>query len=326
MLNKIMRFSHISLLLIFTVLVVMTGCVFKSPLAEKNPVTVLGTLQGDQNENIEDAQVILTKGKHSVKETVPISNNMFEATLKAPIGQWELSVILVDKEGMALFQSKAQTINVTGRKPISINLILRPADSIVLVRIDLDNYIFKDKVMRARIHFDEEVYEVIRDNVNDGLEKEISLSPGSYEFKIELYTESFRAGDKLGVGVWKIIKVEKNEEKTITWQPEMDEIIISGQVETLLPAPENLRYTLEDTDVIITWDPLPYDELAGYFVLVQKDPQERFEILNSTPLTECTFAHELEDDYLVDELLYLVAGVTDNGLVGFYSEQLILNP
>lgn len=324
MFNRKILLIPLSLALVL-VLISLVGCIPKSPLSQKNPITVLGSLEGN-NSNVKNAEVILTKGKLSVVETVPLTNNKFEASLKVPVGQWDLSVILVDKLGMPLFQSKPQTINVTGRDPISIELILRPADSIIFIEINLDDYIFREKAMRARIHFNDDVHEIIRDSIDEPLGKEISLSPGSYEFKIELYSESFRAGDKLGIGMWEVIDLAENETKTITWYPEVDEVIISGKIETLLPAPKHLQYSLEAAQVTLTWDPILLDETLGYLILVQKDPLERFELLNPTPIEDHAFTHVLDESEIVHNLIYVVAGVTRNGLVGYYSKISIIDP
>ncbi len=316
---------HLLLLIISALLITTSACTPQSSLIAKTPVTILGTLASFEMPEAVEARIVISRNKHVVEETVPVINNEFSATLQVPIGEWEVTVLLVDAEGMVLFQSKAQSMKIAPNGPQLLELVLRPADSQVHVSIDLEQYVFRHVALRARIHFNDEVHEVVREDSLSPLEGIIDLTPGSYEFKIELYTESFRVGDRLGPGAWEVIHVRESEELYIHWSPASEALFVSGRVETLLPAPTNvtLRDVLEG--VSLTWDPVIHRDLVGYFVFAQTSPLERFELLNPLPLEEPHFTYKIELEQ-PPEINYVVAAVSANGLVGYYSHPQIWNP
>ena len=150
------------LLLVLALLMTTSACTPQSPLTAKTPVTVLGTLAASGMPDAVEARIVISRNKHVVEETVPVINNEFSATLQVPIGEWEVTVLLVDAQGIVLFSSKAQTMQIARDRPQLLELVLRAADSKVQVSIDLEQYVFRHVAMRARIHFDDEVYEVTR--------------------------------------------------------------------------------------------------------------------------------------------------------------------
>lgn len=313
------------LLLVLALLMTTSACTPQSPLTAKTPVTVLGTLAASGMPDAVEARIVISRNKHVVEETVPVINNEFSATLQVPIGEWEVTVLLVDAQGIVLFSSKAQTMQIARDRPQLLELVLRAADSKVQVSIDLEQYVFRHVAMRARIHFDDEVYEVTREDTTSPLETIIDLAPGSYEFKIELYTESFRIGDRLGPGVWEVIHVTENEELFIHWSPASEALQVSGRVETLLPAPGNVVLSTAPEGVSLTWDPVMNQEVSGYFVFAQVSPLERFQLLNPVPVGEPHFTHGIELEY-PPEINYVVAAVSANGFVGYYSQPQVWRP
>lgn len=322
------KLTKVLLFVFLLALAGVTSACLKSPLFSEAPLTVLGTLEGDSESmsDVVEALIIVSRNKHVVEETVPVHLNEFQATLYLPVGQWELTVLLLDSDGMVRYQSKPQETQISLDESTIVELSLQPAASSITISIDLENYIFKEEALRARIHFDDEIYEVIRSDSSEPFETTIQLTPGSYEFKIELYTESFRVGDRLGFGAWEIVHVGENEEITITWTPQTEALQISGRVETLLPPPEDVTISANDETVIITWQPVIHFDQAGYLVFAQTSPLDRFQLLNPTPLEEPYFVHELEMDPLPAKIIYVVAAVSRSGLVGYYSEQQFWTP
>ena len=308
----------VSLLVVLFLLVITTACSPVSPLTQKTPVTVMGILANTSSTDVVEAHIVVSRGKHTVETTASVVQNEFQATLQVPVGDWDVTVLLVDSQGIVRFQSKAQSTQISLAQPQVVELVLRPADSKVHVDIDMENYIFKNVAMRARIHFNDDIHEVIRDDLLTPLEASVDLTPGSYEFKVELYTESFRVGDRLGPGVWEVIHITENEELFITWSPVSEALQISGRVETLLPSPTNLTLTEDADGVRINWDPVDHFEVVGYFLFTQVSPLDRFECLSSVPLENSSYLHKLDLDDPA-EISYIVAAVSNSGMVGYYS-------
>jgi hypothetical protein len=316
---------YVSLLVMLVCLISTTACTPITPLTQDSPLTILGTLEGGETMEIVEAHIVVSRGKHIVEERVPVNQGEFQATVRIPVGQWDVTVLLVDALGTVHFQSKPQSTQITVGEPQVLEVQLRPADCDLHVAIDLEGYLFEQVAMRARIHIDDAIHEVIRPDLATPLEKTISLPPGSYEFKIELYTESFRVGDRLGLGVWEIIHILENEKCLITWSPVTEGLHLSGRLEPLLPAPTNLTLAAAAEGVLITWDPVTHWDVSGYFLLVQERPLDRFELLNPVPLQELSYLHNLEPDH-PPELTYVVAAVSSSGFVGFYSPPQMWRP
>lgn len=317
---------RLALLLLFVSVAVATAACLAPPSVDpSSPLTVLGTLDATPDTVVE-ARIIVSRGKHVVEATVPVERNEFQGSVQVPVGQWELTVYLVDAEGIVRFQSKPQTIQVAYGTPQAVELVLRPAASTVHITIDLEGYIFRNQALRARIYFNDQMHELIRQAADAPFEATFEISPGSYEFKIELYTESFHAGNRLGVGVWRVIDVDENESVSLVWRPETEDLVISGHVETLLPPPAWVSATGAGPEVEISWAPVDHWNLAGYLVLAQTSPLERFEVLTPTPLETTSCVHTLDMDELPPEVKYVVAAVTRHGLVGYYSAPEIWTP
>jgi hypothetical protein len=272
-----------------------------------------------------EARIVITRGKHVMEESVPVVDNSFSATLQVPIGEWEVTVLLVDSQGMVLFQSKTEKTQISLAQSKVLDLVLQPAGSKVHVSIDLEDYVFKHTAMRARIYFNDEFYEVTREDYLTPLQHTLELIPGSYEFKIELYTESFRIGDRIGMGVWDLLHIAEKEEFFLTWSPVTEVFQVSGRVETLIPCPENVRLTPAPEGVLVTWDPVNHQNVVGYFVLAQTSPIQRFQLLNSIPLEETSFLHVTDEDH-PSEVHYVVTAVSASGLAGYYSDPQIWHP
>lgn len=313
-------------LLVMLILYATTAaCTPSSPLTAKAPLMVLGTLSGTGMPEVVEAHIVISRGKHVVEETVPVINNEFTATVQVPVGEWEVTVLLVDAQGIVLFQSKSHSTKISVSQSQLLELVLRPADTKVHIKIDVENYIFKHEALRARVHFDDEIYEIVRPDSLTPLETTIELAPGSYEFKVELYTESFRIGDRLGPGVWEVVHLAENEELFINWSPVTEALQISGCVETLLPCPQNLTLTERSDGVLITWAPVNHWEVVGYFLFAQGSLLERFELLNPIPLEETSYLHTMDADH-PPEINYVVAAVSTSGLVGYYSPPQVWRP
>lgn len=288
-------------------------------------LTVVGALETG-GEQVSEARILVTRGKHVLERAVPVQQNEFQGTLQIPVGKWEITVLLVDEEGIVRFQSKPQEVEISPGSSTILELVLQPAASTVYVTIDLSDYVFKHQALRARIHFNDTIYEVIRPDSSVPLEAVLEISPGSYEFKIELYTESFHVGSRLGQGSWQVVHVSENEDLFITWKPETEGLHISGRVETPLPAPGAVALTGAEAAVHISWEAVDHWNVQGYFLLAQLSPLDRFQLLTPSPIPETSFVHSLGQGENPDEITYVVAAVSSSGRVGYYSQPQVWRP
>lgn len=318
--------GNVLLLLFTSSALLLSACQTGAVLpATSAPLTVLGTVDA-ASADIVAAQIVLKRGKHVVEATVPVHQSEFQGVLQVPLGQWELTVYLVDAEGKVLYQSKPQSTEISYGTGSTVKLVLRPAASTVHITLDLDNYIFRNLALRARIYFNDQLYEVVRPNAETPFETQLEISPGSYEFKVELYTESFHIGNRLGPGIWQVIHIGENEELFLTWKPESEELVITGRVETLLPAPTGVTVTGDSSQIEISWEPVNHWNLQGYIVLAQTNPLERFQVLTSSSHGITSIIHAPDSESFSSTVTYVVAAVSRYGLVGYYSEPRVWSP
>ncbi|HPT82448.1 MAG TPA: fibronectin type III domain-containing protein [Limnochordia bacterium] len=318
--------SRVALLLVLGAAAALSSACQPATLpGPDSPLTVLGSLDAAPGEVVE-ARIVLQRGKHVVETIVPVHRNEFQGTIQVPVGEWELTVYLLDGEGKVHFQSKPQTTQITYGSGTMVELVLRPAASTVHITIDLDNYIFQDLAQRARIYFNDQLYEVVRPTGQAPFTAVLEISPGSYEFKIELYTETFHIGNRLAPGIWRVIHIGEREEVFLNWAPETEELHIAGRVETLLPAPTGVVISGDGDQVQISWDPVDQWNVQGYVVLAQSNPLERFELLTPAPTASTTYVHLLDPEKPSSAIKYVVAAVSNRGLVGYYSPPQVWYP
>lgn len=308
---------------IFILTLLFVACNVPTFLPRETPLTVLGILEDNTEGDLENATIVLSKGKHVVEQTIPLVNNEFGSTIILPIGKWELTVLLIDADGVVKYQNTPQVVQVSLDKENLIELVLRPADSQVTIKINLDEYIFQTQALRARLHFNDVVYEVKKETPEELLETVLQLPPGSYEFKVELYSESFRAGDRLSDGIWELVHIPANQSLSLTWTPATETTTITGRIESLLPPPLGLRIEEMDQSLYLTWDPILDPELLGYFLYMQTDPLERFQLVHPLPLQETEFLLILGTHLDAEQILFTVAGLSKGGLGGYYSTPLL---
>ena len=297
------------------------------PVNEQGTISVLGSLGNHTAVELVEARLIVTRGKHTFEETVPIQNDQFSATLHIPIGTWDLTVLLVDAEGIVRFQNSNQSIEVQPNKPSTIELSLGPADCLVTLEIELEHYVFQKTTHRARVYFGETMHELIREDSTQQLMDQFYVSPGSYDFKVELYTESFRIGDRIAPGVWELLEIPITEELHLTWNPITEQIQISGTVYIPPPAPNDVTVQHGVDGITVSWEASQDPYVTGYFVFIQTDPLEKFQLINPIPVTEPVFFHALEElewETPVNEIRYTVAAVSSNGYVGFRSKEAVI--
>ncbi len=328
---KLVSFSprRAALCMLAVCLTLLAACspIIPSPIDGQGTISVTGNLENHAAVELVEARLIVTRGKHTFEKTAAIQDDQFSATLHIPIGIWDLTVLLIDAEGIVRFQSSNQSIEVQPNRPETIELSLGPADCLVTLEIELEHYVFQENVHRARVYFGETMYELLREDSTQRLMGQFNVSPGSYDFKVELYTESFRIGDRIAPGVWELLEIPITEELHLTWNPITEQIQISGTVYIPPPAPNHVTVQHGVNGITVSWEPSQDPYVTGYFVFVQTDPFEKFQLLNPIPITEPLFSHTLEELELktpVNEIRYTVAAVGSNGYVGFRSKETVL--
>lgn len=304
----------------------LVGCsLIDSPISsdDETPVNIQASLTNLSVEEQYQAQVIFTRGRHTFQEIVPIVNNDINLSIMVPVGTWDIQMIILDEEEIPRFQDSLSGITVFPDNPTFVEMHLIPADGILSITIELANYPQQDQVERARIHFNDTHEEVIFAELEEPWQVQYPLAPGSYDFKIELFTESFRATDKIYPGVWHSLSIEPEIEKQIFWEPITENLEIVAEIGLVPACPTNLQVEIDQPQVYLTWDAPASDDLLGYLVYWQPDPYERFELLTPVPIQTLNYTHSIDDE-TIRQVKYTTAAVSTAGQVGYRSEVLTI--
>ena len=270
------------------------------------------------DEEIVRAEIIFSRGKHTFIEDMNVEGINLTANLLVPVGTWDIQIILFDQEGNPIFQDQKEDVTIFPDRATDLKMNLRPANGRVNLVIDLEGHVYQNQIFRVRVHFNDKVYELKRDDIFEPLTSEFSLVPGSYDFKVELFTSSFRATDRVDPGVWKTIDVKPTEELTYVWTPQQEFLKIIADIHLVPEPPINLSawYDPKNAQVVLQWSPSSTEHIIGYLIYVQEDPFSRSVRLNEEPWQQLTFTHDVSElDAL--QLTYSVAAVSPIGIVGY---------
>lgn len=314
--------------LVCLLVILFTGCNLQSSLGNSShgqgPLAIMGTLASVPDRPVTEAHITMSRGKHLFEWTVPVEGLDFCAEVELPVGTWELSILLLDSHGTVLFKSEPQSVEVSPNGSQVVNVTLRPGDGKVNLTIDLRDSLLLPHARRARVYFDDERTELIWEEEKETINHVFSLPPGTYDFLVELYTESFRASDRLVPGLWQSVEVKPGEELIIHWEPLMQSMTIEAIIGLVPDPPQNLTAEVQNSQVKLIWDTHASPYVTGYFVYCQADPFERPEILTPTPVTTTEFIHVLDDleELPYDTLTYSVAALSGSGVVGYRCDEI----
>lgn len=314
--------------LLYLVAILLTGCVMPiglgSPPHAHGPLAIMGTLASEPHSPVTQAHIVMSRGKHLFEWNVPVEGLSFKADIELPVGTWELSILLLDAQGNVLFQNEPQPVEVSPHESQVVNVVLRPGDGRVNLTIDLRGSLLLPHARRARVYFNDERTELVWEEEKETINHVFTLPPGTHDFSVELYTESFRASDRLVPGVWQSVEVKPGEELVINWEPLLQELTVEAVIGLILDPPQNLTAEVDNNQVKLAWDAHHSPYVTGYFVYCWADPFERPEILTPTPTAVPEFLHTLDDQEEPSHgtLTYSVAALSSSGVVGYRSSEL----
>lgn len=271
------------------------------------------------------AHILLIRGKNELKEVIQVNGDSFTTNLSIPAGTWDISLHLVDDRGVTNYQDTLKDVTIYPNKSKHLDFQLRPANGQVQVLIDLSSYPDQDKILRVRVHFNNQIKEIIRPDANEPFLGTYSLTPGSYDFKVELFTESFRVGDKVDTGVWETIHIAPLSEQTISWLPFMEKLTITAKILTIPQAPTNLQAIYNRDHVALDWVPSLSTNVTAYRIFFQLTPFEPFEELATVGADSYQFVHDLSEmANLPETIIYCMEPVAED-IVGYRSTTAIVS-
>ncbi|NLM25865.1 MAG: fibronectin type III domain-containing protein [Firmicutes bacterium] len=312
-------------LILVLISLLLVGCSLHSPTItpkKTGQVVIQSTNLPLDINNQWTAYIILTRGKHQLEQVVPVASNSFTTTLSVPAGTWDISLQLLDEQGVINYQDTVKSVTIHPNQNHTLNFQLRPANGELRLMIDLSSYPNAQEILRVRVHFNDQVKELTRSDASEPFIGEYSLAPGSYDFKVELFTESFRVGDKVDPGIWQTIHIEPSSQQTITWQPLLKQLTITANILTIPEAPTNFYATKHQETVLLEWNPSPSDNVTEYNIYMKKSPFDPFELLATVPGDTTEYTHELTaETELPKSITYCIQSLS-TGINGYRSDEI----
>lgn len=305
----------LSVCLFVLLLLLHTACSLQPILPETtSPVRIKAT--HNLNQSGWEAHLLLTRGRHTLEQRTPITLGDIEFDMRVPVGTWEVALTVYDELGTPRFQDKVSNVTIFPAERVNVEMRLLPADGKLILTLDLTGFPNPNVVLRSRIHLNDKVYEITRESASEALVFERSFTPGSYDMKVELFTESFRATDRIHAGLYQSITIMPSQEVAMRWNPEMETLDITAIVSILPEAPKNLSGSLSNGVVTLNWEASPTANIKGYIVYGQMDPFSKFVALNEEPLLALEFTHTVPETAAL-VIAYVVSAVSHNDMVGY---------
>jgi len=255
-----------------------------------------------------NAVITCTRGKHQITQSLSLCDTNLETEVIIPVGTWNISLQLTDEAGNVVYQDQVTGVAIYPHTPTVIDFQLRPVHGTVKVIVDLEGHPHADQIMRARVHFNNQYKEIIRSSVDEFIEGEYEIAAGSYDFNVELYTESFRVSDKIDLGMWATIDVEPLSEQTVIWRPHLELLTIAAQIYLLPDTPKHVSGQFWQQQTVLTWDPSPAVDLEGYHIYWQPSPWQRYSLIATVDRNTTTYTHDLSElEELPSQAYYAVA-------------------
>lgn len=317
-------------ILILLISLMLMGCNIHSPtiLPEETGDIVIQALNlPTTTESKWTAHILLSRGKHQLTRIAEVDGNNFTTTMSIPAGTWDISLHLLDEQGVINYQDTLKDITIHPQQNETLNFQLRPADGQLKLIVDLTAYPNSEQIHRIRVHFNDQVKEITRSEVSEPLVGEYSLSPGSYDFKVELFTESFRVGDKVDPGVWQTLHIEPSSQQTINWLPIMEQLTIIADIITIPAAPQYEQVSFLDQQVFLKWSASSSKNVTGYLIYYKNSPFESFQLLAAVTADSLEYIHDLsQEDELPYSFTYCIQSLAGE-INGYRTEeiQIILN-
>lgn len=283
---------------------IMSGC----GLQTQNSGTVSVTAMNLPEAAAWSARIVCTRGKHEITQCFTVYDTNLAVEFTIPAGPWDITLQLADSDGNVLYQDTAVNVVIYPDRPVLVDFQLKPAPGTVKVIVDLSGHPNAEAIMRARVYFNDQVKELIRSSVQEALEGEYRLEPGSYDFTVDLYTTSFHAHNRIDSGVWSTIDVEPLSEQTVIWRPQLEKMTVTACICVLPDAPQGLAFQYGSGRTVLSWEPSLAADLAGYHIYWQPSPFQRFSLIATVDRDATSYTHDLSElDELPLQAYYTVA-------------------
>ncbi|HLT59342.1 MAG: hypothetical protein LOD91_03695 [Limnochordales bacterium] len=229
---------------------------------------------------LQEFEVSLTQGRHVVQKRGPVEGETFAVTLdNLYIGQWEVAVSVWDAEGDAIYTGSGSVwISENETTTVHVPLVPRPGE--LALTIDISGLPLEEQSYKARLHVSPGgVHNLDRVPGTALFEARVSLEPGSYDFKVDFYSDTFHAHKLLHTGYWMPVSIRPGKTAALYWKPGTGAVEIEAEPAGPPPAPAQLVAAWQEGAVVVEWTPVPAAGIVAYRVYRRLGPLDRYELL-----------------------------------------------
>lgn len=260
-------------------------------------------------------RVTLRKDRQVLEAEFPVHDGTGGGTLAGvPVGDWRAVLDAVDSAGDAIYRGEAP-VRVTRGQPAVLHVVLQPAPGRLALTVELAGFPQADIIHKARLILEPgATHNFDRIPGTTRLQITRQLAPRTYDFRVDLYEDSFYAHKLVYGGYWEEVRIPPGKTVSLTWSPALGEVGIVGEMDPPPPTPAGLTAQLAGSAVLLTWLPVGAPDLAAYRLFTRDDPLHRPAFLVELHAAELSFAHDVSAYPAGTVIEYAVSAVDLAGL------------
>jgi hypothetical protein len=295
------RRRHLAILLLLAIILGATGCSLlpkatKHVVGEQSgEVTIVADLSSMRASELlsSTATLTLSKDGRSKTEELSIIDSQISTNVSGLLpGVWTVMLSIAESDGVVTYQAETD-ISVLPGGAANVDLILRPLPGVIEVYVDPTFHPELIMAQRGRLYTNPGGYSTMVVDDNGMLVGTKTVSPSTYDFSIELFTDSFYARDRIYTSPWTSVEVHPGRTTTVVWNPDTGTCAISGTVDAQPAPPGNLTLDKSPQGLVITWDPPadPEDDIVGYHIWMRENLMDEFDLIYKADVTRNSYTY-----------------------------------
>ncbi|MBO8142482.1 MAG: hypothetical protein H0Z37_09970 [Firmicutes bacterium] len=271
----------------------------------------------------ETAEISLTQDRHRVERRAPVQDGKVSVTVEnLYVGVWNVHIAVVDHDGDTVFAGGG-TVYVEKDKTTTASVVLAPQPGRLRLTIDIAGLPLEAESYKARLHLSSgQTYDLERVPGTARFEADVEADPGSYDFKVDFYADSFHSYKMVYSGYWVPVTVLPGKTAAVLWRPGTGQVIIDAGPAGPPPPPPNLTARWEDGLIFLQWDPAPDTSVIAYRIYRKHDPLGRYELHAEVDQGTTSLADSPPDDPLPPgqprAVYYVVTAVNEASSLDFW--------
>ncbi|GEM_PF-644526 len=227
-----------------------------------------------------ELEVTLTQDKLQVQERRAVSGDTVSLTIdNLYVGRWQLELVVRDGAGQGLY-SGSGSVWVSEGATSTVTVPLSPYPGTLDLTVDIGGLSLEQESYKARLVVSPgESYNMDRIEGTALFQTRVNLAPGSYDFKIDFYTDSFHTYKLIYAGYWMPLAIEPGKTVAVYWRPATGAVVVETEPAEPPPAPSAVTADWEGDAIVLAWDAVTQGDVVAYRVYRRVGPLARYELL-----------------------------------------------